>query len=367
MKALVEELEATKRRLLTDQAAATAPIDTQQLLRPHSPTRLLAEPLAVESPDRTPVTRVDAVSPTKSVERDDFVRVTEQIERLRVENAALAHQLRERDLFNSAMQHLLLDFQRANESAAHRRELIGFSPLTRDEVQAFVTLALRQCRNARFANAASSAAAVGSVFGWSDFRVRTDATITFSVKKTLSRTRPRALLESIWSIAIDSARIASLLPPGLECDLRVLQRVSDNVLIIDRRTHSSGSGGGLANGVALRTVFMVFRVRDDDGGELLVMKTLDSPLTKKLLLPDEVWCDIFYWMRFEAVAAPLSSGGRGFDPSSSASPIEDTRTEFGGVLTYVREDFAVSWLAELLFLAIRWETIAVRPVLLTWT
>lgn len=348
MRMLVEELEATKRALLKETAGASPRSPSCGFLGDKENARANAYASPPANYNVAPRS-VSTLSPSK-IEREDFVQLTEQIERLRLENAAIARELRERDLFNSAMQHLLLDFRDGSDGEEHRRqrELVGFTPLSHDEVRSAVDQALQQCRAARLAHDSKSRhQSVGTCFGWTDFRVRTGATITFSVKKRFAGLhRPDVLRDSMWDIATDSSRITGLLPSGLKCDLRVLQRVSDNVLVIDRRTYNAGAVGG----VALRTVLMIFRLRDADGSEVVVMKTMDAPLVKETLLPDELWCDIFYWMRFEA------GGG-------AASSV--TRSEFGGVLTYVREDIASAWIAELLFLAIRWETLAVRSVLLT--
>lgn len=361
MKTLVEELEASKRQLLTrsgvsrsNHVSSISPSSSKENTRLHS---FKDDPLSA-SMSLVPLS-------SKKIQRDEFVRITEQIERLRRDNAALARLLHERDLFNSGMQHLLLEFQKQSgppdggtdddesESEHHGASplctLIGFTPLTPDEVSAFAEQALRQCQNARLdhASEAHCSSSRGKVFGWSDFSTRRGSSISFSVKKSLANVLPTAMLNAMWHSVTDSSRIMRLLPAGLQCDIRVLQRISESILVIDRRTYTADSP------VALRTVYMLFRVHDFDGGDVLVMKTIDSPLVKNLLLKDEVWCDIFYWMRF----AP------GMKVPNTDQVVE-TMAEFGGALSYVREEFARAWLAELVFLAVRWETIAVSPVLL---
>ncbi|TYZ66943.1 hypothetical protein PybrP1_010640 [[Pythium] brassicae (nom. inval.)] len=378
MRKLVEELEAAKRRLLAEATTsprspstpAPTPAPPREPLAPSAHAHALAsdiENAAAHSPRRGATPRRSAgasLSPSK-VERADFVQLTEQLECLRVENAALAQLVRERDLFNSAMQHLLLDFQRRADEPAETAAaaLVGFAPLSRADVRAAVAAALQLCRAARDEMRHPRASA-GQCFGWTDARARAGATVTFTVHKRLVNARAAALRDSMWDLATDSARLAGLLPPGLTCDLRVLQRVSRDTLVLDRRTYPTGA----ANGLVLRTVLLAFRMRDADGSEVLVMRTLDAPLVQALLRPHELWCDVFYWMRFaqEGAGSATGSAESGWEEEDEEkSSTSHTLSEFGGVLSYVREDLASAWMAELLFLAVRWETLAVRPVLLT--
>jgi hypothetical protein len=73
-----------------------------------------------------------------------------------------------------------------------------------------------------------------------------------------------------------------------------------------------------------------------------------------MLRSDEVWCDIFNWIRFAADSKVI-------DTSEGGTSV--MLAEFGGVITHVREEIASSWLAEFVLLATRWETLAVAPCL----
>lgn len=364
MKKVVEELEAAKRQLLARTTAAASSSSS------NSDTTNVTAPavLAPLQPSGASHSTSASAAAATTIQRDDFVRLTEQIEQLRLANAALASDLHERDLFNSSMQHLLLDFRREigdnddgdNDEEVRQRVLIGFTPLRPDEVAHFIAQALQQCRNARLSHAAEGHyRSTAEVFGWSDFRARQGSTITFSVKKRITNVRPADLVASMWDCVTDSIKIGCLLPPTLTCDLRVLQRVSESVLIIDRRTYTK-SQSSLPALPTLRTVMVVFRVHDpSDNTDVLIMKTLDTPLVKNLLLRDELWCDVLYYVRCEP-SPPAGPAKWEANGDSTA----DTTVEIGGILKYVREEFATSWLAELLFLAVRWESVAVRPVLL---
>ncbi|KAL7687874.1 hypothetical protein Plhal304r1_c021g0075751 [Plasmopara halstedii] len=117
--------------------------------------------------------------------------------------------------------------------------------------------------------------------------------------------------------------------------------------------HEDSSRSGVSGQkLALRTIYVLFRVLDSDGTRTLAMKTINLPLVKKMLREDEMWCEIFYWIR-------MSPDGTNDSPSDVA-----TVAEFGGSNTYTRDEIAESWLRELVFLAIRWETLAVAPTLL---
>ncbi|KAF1320961.1 hypothetical protein FI667_g12221, partial [Globisporangium splendens] len=355
MKKVVEELEAKKRELLVRRSGLAPGIHrTGNSFSPNRKANAQDEVLTDDPASTSLVTPL-------SIQQDEFVSLTELIEQLRAENAALARQLHERDLFNSAMQHLLLDFDKKDSTPHHSDDsddgelhlqlhtLIGFTPLTQEEVRVFADQVLRQCRNARYDHSLRDKhSSGGKVFGWSDARSQVGASITFLVTKRIANTLPADLARVMWNCVTDSTRIARLLPPGLRCDIRALQQISENVLIIDRRTYVGEPAA------TLRTVYMLLRVHDFEGSEVVIMKTIDSPLVKKLLIHDEVWCDIFYWMRFE----PIRRSG------PNGNEVMETMTEFGGALSYVHEAHARAWLAELVFLAVRWETLAVSPVLL---
>uniref|UniRef100_K3WNS5 START domain-containing protein n=1 Tax=Globisporangium ultimum (strain ATCC 200006 / CBS 805.95 / DAOM BR144) TaxID=431595 RepID=K3WNS5_GLOUD len=355
MKMVVEELEAKKRELLVRRSGAE-PVSygTRNHVSLNRRTNAQDEVLKDDP------TTASLVTPL-SIQQDEFVSLTELIEQLRAENAALVRQLHERDLFNSAMQHLLLDFDKKDSTPHHSDDsddgelhlqlhtLIGFTPLTQEEVRVFADQLLRQCRSARYEHLLRDKySSGGKVFGWSDTRSQVGASITFLVTKRIANALPADMERVMWSCLTDSTRITRLLPPGLKCDIRVLQQVSENILIIDRRTYVGEPAA------TLRTVYMLLRVHDFEGGDIVIMKTIDSPLVKKLLLHDEVWCDIFYWMRFELIRSSNLNG----------KEFVETMTEFGGALSYVHEAHARAWLAELVFLAVRWETLAVSPVLL---
>lgn len=146
---------------------------------------------------------------------------------------------------------------------------------------------------------------------------------------------------------MDSLR--RVLPAGLEIELREVQRVNEDAVVIDRITRDRQFDDERLR--ALRTTYMLARARPsvcDDSTWVVGMKTIDVPAFKMGLAESEMWCDIFYWFHFE--------DGRGDE--------RVTAVVFGGSLSYFSETLARSWLAELVFLAVRWESIVVATSLL---
>ncbi|RLN87431.1 hypothetical protein BBJ28_00016407 [Nothophytophthora sp. Chile5] len=376
MRKTVAGLEQHKQRLVEQTATVSV----------GSPARAQCD--APRSQEARAPTRPSSLypSPSTPVRRENFVQLAAEIEEFRRQNALMTQQLRERDLFNSSMQNLLLEFRQddsdsGNSSSSETgkkatkqsprlagsgpRPLNGssgvrFTPLTRDEGLACVRQTLQLINNARLLYASDERFGNRAKFlGWSQYTLRQGTTITFAVKKTLANVTPRQLMDTTWQVLTDSKRVKKLVPSVLQTHIRPLQKLSDDLLVIDRRTEDSSRPGVAGKTLALRTVYVLFRVADADGGQTLAMKTVDLPLVKKLLRDDEFWCDIFYWIRFSPDGSVKARGQGSGDP-------EDVRTvtEFGGANTYTREEIASSWLAELMFLAIRWETLAVAPTLL---
>jgi hypothetical protein len=376
MRAAVAQLEAQKRKLLSMLPPAE---DARQPQEDENEDEDVREP----EPPASPVGD-DAQAPR----RQEFVRLAAEIEALRTANAALASSLRERDMFTSAMQNLMLEFDRPVDLSelfddedsvdCHRPAKpkrgppagdVGFTPLTMDEAQATVRATLQQMASARAAHLSDANNERGAkFFGWSEYTYRKHTTISFALKKLLPNTVPRALLAATWGFITDSSSTAKLIRPQLSAKYTPLQMLGPDMLVIDRRTEDQcrvGVGGKM---LAMRTVYLLFWTKvpasvdangdadgDSEDAYVLAMKTIDLPLVKRMLRPDEVWCDIFYWIRFAA-------DGKVVDTSEGGTSA--TLAEFGGVNTYVREEIASSWLAELVFLAIRWETLAVAPCLL---
>ncbi|ETK92154.1 hypothetical protein F441_04536 [Phytophthora nicotianae CJ01A1] len=321
-------------------------------------------------------------SPSTPIKRENFVRLANEIEEFRRQNAVMTQQLRERDVTTGYMQNLLLEFSpdetdsdnnsesdsvSGNNKSKKSKEPLGsgprpfngnssvrFTPLTREEGLSCVRQTLQLINNARVLYASDAQYHNRTKFlGWSQYTLRQGSTITFSVKKSLKNVTPAQLMATTWHLLTDGKRTQKLIPSTVNTHIRPLQKLSDDLLVIDRRSEDNARSGVMGNKLALRTVYVLFRVAEADGTQTLAMKTINLPLVKKLLRADEQWCEIFYWIRISPDGSVRTSTGE-----------YATVTEFGGSNTYTRDEIAKAWLGELVFLAIRWESLAVAPTLL---
>ncbi|KAG3117413.1 hypothetical protein PI124_g15757 [Phytophthora idaei] len=322
-------------------------------------------------------------SPSTPIKRENFVRLANEIEEFRRQNAVMTQQLRERDVSTGYMHNLLLEFSPdetdsdnnssesdagyGNKKSKKNKEPLGsgprpfngdscvrFTPLTREEGLTCVRQTLQLINNARALYASDAHYHNRSKFlGWWQYTLRQGSTITFSVKKTLKNVTPAQLMATTWHLLTDGKRTQKLIPSTVNTHIRPLQKLSDDLFVIDRRSEDNARSGVMGNKLALRTVYVLFRVAEADGTQTLAMKTINLPLVKKLLRDDEQWCEIFYWIRMSPDGSVRSSTGD-----------FATVMEFGGSNTYTRDEIAKAWLAELVFLAIRWESLAVAPTLL---
>ncbi|KAE8904417.1 hypothetical protein PF005_g26464 [Phytophthora fragariae] len=378
MRQQVKTLENRKQQLVQragDTNSPNATPDSPQNQEVRSPSSISAYP-----------------SPSTPIKRENFVRLANEIEDFRRQNAAMTQQLRERDVSTGYMQNLLLEFSQdetdsdtnssdgsSNQTKPKDRKpksseplgsgprpfngdsSVRFTPLTREEGLACVRQTLQLINNARFLYASDAHYHNRSKFlGWGQYTVREGSTITFSVKKSLPNVTPKQLMDTTWHLLTDGKNTQKLIPSTVNTHIRPLQKLSDDLFVIDRRSEDNARSGVFGNKLALRTVYVLFRVADADGSQTLAMKTINLPLVKKLLRHDEQWCDIFYWIRFLPDGSVRSSGG-----GANGRPRDfETVTEFGGSNTYTRDEIAKAWLGELVFLAIRWESLAVAPTLL---
>ncbi|KAL4102755.1 hypothetical protein PRIC1_006498 [Phytophthora ramorum] len=370
MRQQVKELEARKQRLVERSDSSSNDV--------------LATPDSPQSHEfRSPTATTLYPSPATPIKRENFLRLASEIEEFRRQNTVMTQQLRARDVTTGYMQNLLLEFSQdetdsdnnsgsdsggGKKSTKGRQPLgsgprpfngdssVRFTPLTREEGLSCVRQTLQLINNARFLYASDSTYLNRSTFlGWEQYTLRQGSSITFSVKKALPNVTPAQLMATTWRILTDSRNVKKLIPATVNTHIRPLQKLSDDLIVIDRRSEDSARSGVMGKKLALRTVYVLFRVADADGSQTLAMKTINLPLVKKLLRDDELWCDIFYWIRFLPNGSVRSSGGNGECT---------TVTEFGGSNTYTRDEIAKAWLGELVFLAIRWETLAVAPTLL---
>ncbi|KAE9108898.1 hypothetical protein PF010_g11739 [Phytophthora fragariae] len=247
-----------------------------------------------------------------SVTRADYVQLAAGIEEFRRQNAAMGQELARRDLFNNSLRYRLASF-----SPLTCRGGTQPTQFTHAEGVACVRQTLEIIHDARQRYASEERFHNRPTFlGWShDWDRRTSALTS----RCCRRCRPRSLL----------------------------QKISDDILIIDRHTEDQSRTD---RRVVLRTVYVLFRISDADDSHTLGIKTLELPEADRMLWDDEVWWGIFYWIHVY--------------PANCAAQDVATVTEFGGANSCTCEDLASSRLKELIFLVVRWETLAVAPFLL---
>ncbi|GMF22889.1 unnamed protein product [Phytophthora lilii] len=294
MRRLVKDLEQQRDQLVKKK---TTPDSCQAV----------ATRLSVSPDSSLPATTSNSIS--TGVSLNNYLQLSAEAEAFRSQNASMTEQLVERDLLYSVLRTGLLEFSQDSLNGEDPR----FTPLTKEEGMACVRTTLQYINNARllYANDESFQDRP-TIFGWRQYCKRQGASINFAVKKSLPNVTPQQLAAATWRFITDSDVLNSLGPTQLKAYVSVVQKITDDVFVLDRRT--------------------------EDG-------------TRNLLRDGEIWCDIFYWMHYASEASGDS------DPQMTAS-------EFGGSNTYASEEFASSWLDEVLFLATRWETLVFPPPLL---
>ncbi|GLD97297.1 hypothetical protein PINS_up005981 [Pythium insidiosum] len=273
--------------------------------------------------------------------RQEYLELVRQIELLHVENKALYQQIRERELFRNMVHTLMTVSSDVDDTATPPP---ADAPLLElDDAQAMVAKMQRQVISAYFDTLRRSSLTTARVFGWSDFRCKTGTSISFSVRKTFARFPLELLVERTWQVLSSDTKMQLIVPSPLDCQFCTHQTVNDHAVLMDRRTRDPRLPGA----PVVRTIYLTFLGTDDAGGRFVAMKTVDTPRVRLCLSDDEVWCDIFYWLYF----TPSDDGG--------------TIVDFGGSLSYMSEDVARYWIAELVFVAVRWETAVAAPVFIT--
>ncbi|GMF31015.1 unnamed protein product [Phytophthora fragariaefolia] len=338
MRKMVAALELQKHQLII---AGRSPLSDG------SPREQCASPSTLSWSNLVPTSSSRCSSSSTSITRDDYVQLAAEVEEFRRQNAAMIHELAKRDLFNNSLRYRLASFPPSDS-----RSSMQPTQLTQEEGVAYVWQTLKLIHDARLCYASEKCFQNRPTFlGWSQYSERQGNIVTFGVKKALHNVTPQQLMDRTWQMQINSDNLCRLGPSHLRTHITLLQKVSNNILVIDRRTEDQSRTNASGKPLILRTMYVLFRVGDDNGTCTMSIKTLDVPETDRMLRDDEVWWDIFYWIRVSP-----ANVANGHDVV--------TVTEFGGTNSCACEDLASSRLKELIFLVIRWETLAVAPFLL---
>ncbi|KAJ8544391.1 hypothetical protein ON010_g11877 [Phytophthora cinnamomi] len=211
-------------------------------------------------------------SSSTSVTRDDYVQLAAEIEEFRRQNSAMAQELARRDLFNNSLRYRLASFPPLDS-----RSGIQPTQLTQEEGMDCVWQTLERIHDARLRYASEACFQNRPTFlGWSQYSERQGDVVTFGVKKALRNVTPQQLMDRTWQLQTNDDNLRRLGPSHLHTHITLLQKVSDDILVIDRHTEDQSRTDGRGRPLKLRTVYVLFRVADNDGTQTLGIKTLDE-------------------------------------------------------------------------------------------
>ncbi|KAL4157428.1 hypothetical protein PRNP1_006451 [Phytophthora ramorum] len=201
----------------------------------------------------------------------------------------------------------------------------------------------------RFARSTDKLSTGARVLGWTDQREVHGRTLKFALQKEFALS-PSDLLQRSWSIFSNPKEFPKIYGSALDVQLHVLQYVDADTMLFYRRIAPPADSSR-----AVKTVFLLAR-RPIQEGYLLLFRSIDKELVQfeevdadgvpeirlgpdaaDKLMSAEMWVDKYIWVLFYNV------------------PTEPKQClfHFGGATT------TSIWLREVLFIAIRWESMAV--------
>ncbi|TYZ59116.1 hypothetical protein PybrP1_007507 [[Pythium] brassicae (nom. inval.)] len=200
----------------------------------------------------------------------------------------------------------------------------------------------------RFAHAPDKLSSGARVFGWTDQRQVAGDELKFALEKRFAGVSASELLQRSWRIFSSPERFPQVYSATLRVRFHVLQRVNEDTVLFYRTIEPADSSG-----LCVKVLFVLARLKLDDGGFLLLFRSVDrarlrfredeihAVVAETHALGhrprDEHWADKFIWVLFR----DHHDGGCAF--------------HFGGATT------TALWLQEVLFIALRWESLAVGP------
>ncbi|POM72708.1 Hypothetical protein PHPALM_10540 [Phytophthora palmivora] len=183
------------------------------------------------------------------------------------------------------------------------------------------------------------------VLGWTDQREVHGRTLKFALQKEFNLS-PRDLLQRSWSIFSNPEEFPKIYGSALDVQFHVLQHVDADTILFYRRIAPPADSTRV-----VKTVFLLAR-RQFEEGYLLLLKSIDKdlvhfeevdvggipevPNAALKLVSSEMWVDKYIWVLFYNVPKP-----------------KQCLFHFGGATS------TTLWLREVLFVALRWENMAV--------
>ncbi|TMW67063.1 hypothetical protein Poli38472_012179 [Pythium oligandrum] len=279
-----------------------------------------------------------------------YTEVTEAKERLRRQNEAIQESLEEYQLCAYRVQDIL-DTDRVltdTSSSSDETTPSAHDPLhslTKPKLRALISpkachiIGQRTFAELnRFRQSPHSVATGASVFGWRDKRIHGNDRVKYMLEKTFSDRTALELVLRCWGFASSSKRLQMLYSASMQASVTHIQRVDDHTMV-HFLSISSHDGVPLVNSLFLASRFEI------PNGYCLIMRSLDRDLL--VSAPEHAtWDDSYTWFTFEKI------GKHG----------EHCKLGYGGELQSTVAAWSDSWLLEVLFFVLRWESRLFGPI-----
>lgn len=283
--------------------------------------------------------------------RERFVELSNEAAALREEQTVLQRVLHARQLFGDSFRALRAEFVRgeAPEALEFQWSAVAqaeFEPLAPEECFSIMRDSYEAI--ARFDSSKNFASTGSTVFGWSDKKRLADTSaldegcMYFSFSKAFENRDCEQMMRESWRTMSDEAFMRRVIfPPGVHVDLRVLQTINDDAMVVHRHTTYTTMKR------SFHTVYLLFRLQTDTG-YMVCFRTIPAPNIQNAMEPHEAWINLFHWTALN----------RQPDATGALTGCEVT---FGGSLAAGVLKFAAHWMLELMMTVVRWEQACVAP------
>lgn len=272
-----------------------------------------------------------------------YMQLTETKTRLRHENDAL-YQINAGHMKVEGRMHQLLH---TDAQLPHVHTPYRIRPLPDAEYSKIIVEARDDIL--RFMNAPGKLSSGANVFGWTDQRKVEGEELKFALEKHFPTISAYDLLQRSWDIFSSPELFPKVYTASLNVQFHELQRVNKDTVLFYRSIQAEGSR------VNVQTVFLLTRLKIKEG-YMLVFRSIDKDRvrfqedeihqaideTEALMATDgslrhAIWVEKYIWVIFK-------------DKGPEACVFH-----FGGSTT------TDIWLKEVLFIALKWENMAVGP------
>ncbi|TMW64071.1 hypothetical protein Poli38472_014188 [Pythium oligandrum] len=279
--------------------------------------------------------------------KERYLALSREATELREESKQLMTVLHEKQLFTDAMRSMLLEYA-SDDSRTPWDSMYQslYEPMDIDEC-------FRQMRDVydtieRFESRDDFLTSGASVLGWNDKRrLEPDQGVMyFSFSKRFPDQESTRLMYESWDMFCNEVAMRkTIFPTGVDVTLETLQVLSDDIVVMRRRTHYT------ALQRSFQTVYLLFRVLTDTG-YMIGFRTIPSPGIQSALEENESWIEVFHWIQVTRVQ------------DNSEDPVQ-VQVSFGGSIGGSVIKFALHWMIELIMTVVRWENECIAPIFLT--